>query len=60
MDEKDFQSRVEDGVESLAFLQQNFEKLPFDIQLSFLAMVERFTAESRQLRIAALQRMGGE
>ena len=60
MDEKDFRSRVEDGVESLAFLQQNFLKLPFDIQLSFLTMVERFTAESRQLHIAALQRMGGE
>lgn len=60
MDEKDFASRIIDGSESLTFLSQNFEKLPLDIQLLFISVVERLSTECRQLHVAALQRMGGK
>lgn len=60
MDEKDFASRIKDSSESLTFLNQNFEKLPFDIQLSFISVVERLSTECRQLHIASLQRMWGK
>ena len=58
MDEKDVVSRLKDGSESLNWLLENLQTLPFHIQFLFIASVERFTTECRQLHIEALQRMG--